>query len=104
MQFYRGTASASEPETQAVVNLLSTIFNLKIAINLESFRNEIMIPYSYMATYLIEREDQYWWYSNLQRDTDSFITRLGIHNVLQSRINVGDPIDWFLGTRHVHSI
>ena len=44
---YRGPSAFSEPETQAIRNLLETYPNIKIALNLHTYGNNLNIPFNY---------------------------------------------------------
>jgi len=52
--FYRGTSANSEPETQAIINYLDTLFSdeevkvKSLFINLRSYGNQIFWPYGYI--------------------------------------------------------
>ncbi len=53
-EFYRGTSANSEPETQAIINYLDTLFSdeevkvKSLFINLRSYGNQIFWPYGYI--------------------------------------------------------
>jgi hypothetical protein len=77
--FYRGLNAFSEAETSGISTLIGQMNSPKIAINLESFTNSITIPYSYIASYFIDKEDSHWFYSNLKNLTISPASVIGNH-------------------------
>lgn len=44
---YRGPSAFSEPETQAIRDFLTRYQSIKLALNLQSFGNNLNIPYNY---------------------------------------------------------